>query len=64
MLCASALVVSKMRWYTSLCVVGIFLLFLRDGVLLTMILYLLCHYTYDATILCCPSYATVCHDPP
>ena len=45
MLCASALVVSKMRWYTSLCVVGIFLLFLRDGTLLKS------YYTYYATIL-------------
>ena len=30
-LCASVLVINKMPWYTSLCVVGVFLLFLRDG---------------------------------
>ena len=66
MLCASALVVSKMRWYTSLCVVGIFLLFLRDGVLLTMstlltmLLYLLCYY--HATVrFYCSSCATACY---
>ena len=30
-LCASVLVINKMPWYTSMCVVGVFLLFLRDG---------------------------------
>ena len=67
MLCASALVVSKMRWYTSLCVVGIFLLFLRDGVLLTMPLYLLCYYTYYATTMlpyASTALPTVRHDRP